>query len=193
MLNEKTFNNFIVEINRVYETFSVWVHVNNQCVKYQKEFNNVPKDEDSKYANFFNVVLTSLINSWVLGISRLLDTPYHKEDIKKEKPRLSIYYILEQLNDKGIKQEVRDKLSALKQFIYSNRDLRNERFAHRSLITKAIKQKAGIEDFFELLDNFVNEVKKKYQHLSVCNDIGMKRAEELSNKGVLELFNKIVN
>ena len=93
MLEKKIFDQFIQEVNKVYQSFRVWVYVNNNYVKYKSYFNDVPQGEDCKFANFWDVSRVALQHSFILGMSRLLDDPYCIGDAEKKEPRLSILFI----------------------------------------------------------------------------------------------------
>ena len=193
MLNKETFDKFVSEVNKSYQFFRIWVYTNNKCAEHKNDFNDVPADKDSKYTNFWNVTRVSLQQSWMLAVSRLLDDPYCIGDENKEKPRLSVKYILQELNDDDISNKYNDKTANKKfnKFKYSNRDIRDEKLAHLSVDSNAKKLKAGIEDFFDTVDWLIKEIKQSNKELSLCNDADLIHADNLSKKGVDELFENL--
>lgn len=199
MLDEKTLNKFVSKANHAYQQFCVWMYSNNEFVKHQVEWNKIAeprklfkteefsRDKGCKYKNFWDVVIPTLQQAWILGVIRLFDPPYFSRDIKKENPRLSLYYILELLEDNNLEQLIKKEIDKHKDFIESIKKQRPN-LAHNE--TKPIDKKieAGIENLFEGLDNIITEIKNKKPHLKNCNDINRESTEKLSKCGVDEIF-----
>lgn len=128
-------------------------------------------------------------HSWILSAARLVDPPYFQKN--KSRPRLSIYYILELLKDDILKQELIDKLNSYNDFISSIKRHRDNFLAHNSIDFPNNKIEAGVENFFQELDNIIKRIKKNYPYLKECNDINLVFTEKLSEEGVKEIFEKI--
>ena len=188
MLDYKTLKKFVSKTNHAYQQFCVWMYSNNLFVEYQKKFNDVPMGEDCEYKNFWDVIIPSLQHSWILSVARLVDPPYFGRDKNKEKPRLSIYYILELLDDHDLEKTIKDKLESHKNFTDSIKEHRDNFLAHNSVCFENKKIEAGVENFFEALDGIIVEIKDKKSHLKDCNDINLKHTEKLSKDGVEEIF-----
>ena len=203
MLEKEIFNKFISEINKMSNQFFVWMYANNNFVKHQSKFNQGVSrdwcfstdeyvDKSCQYKNFWNVIIPSLQHSWLLSTSRLIDPAYFVGDKNKEKPRLSIYYILELLEDDELEQEIKKGLLQYNDFFKSIKGQRNNFLAHNDLKFDNIKIKAGIEKFLESLDKIIAMIKDKKPHLRDCNCICIERTDKLSNSGVKEIFEKLV-
>ena len=199
MLDKEILNNFTKEASKAWQQFCVWKYSSNNFIECQKEFNKSIKDgfcfseeetidNSCKYKNFWDVIIYSLQGSWILSIARLIDPPYFLGD--KDKPRLSIYYILELLDD-DFKQKLKDELNNFAEFIESIKKCRDNFLAHNSIDYSDNNIKAGVEDFFSTLNCFIKRIKDKYPHLKECNDINLIFTEGLSKAGVKEVFEKI--
>ncbi len=201
MLEKKVFDNFITECQKAWQQFCVWKYANNYFAKRQDEFNKIVKDgfssseEDAiknscKCKNFWDVVIPSLQHSWILSVARLIDPPYFKND--KDKSRLSIYYIIELLDDNELGQVIKNELNNQKDFLESMKTQRDGFIAHNSIGYNNKNIKAGVENFFNRLDNTINKIKNKKPHLNRCNNINIDFTDKLSEAGVKEIFNDIV-
>lgn len=194
MLDTKIFNDFIKEIERAYARFRVWVYANNEFVKCQNIFNDVPDGEHCKFTNFWDVTLNSLQSAWILSVSRLLiDDAYHSRDVGQKKPRLSVKYIFNQLDDEDIKIGYYKKTSSseYKEFMDSLDEIRGGRFAHRNVKEVPNTLKAGVEDCFNALLWLVQEAKSRNKELQSCKVLHYESIDNLSRMGVEELFRKI--
>ncbi len=202
MLDPKTLNEFTNKANHAYQQFCVWMYANNEFVKYQEEWNKIPesrklfkteefsREKCCKYKNFWDVVITSLQQGWIMGVIRLFDSPYFLRDIKKEHPRLSLYYILELLEDSDLEQSIKEEVDRHKNFIDSIKKQRPI-LAHNEIKPVDRKIEAGIENLFEALDNIITKIKSQKPHLKNCNNIGREYMEKLSKCGVEEVFEKL--
>lgn len=201
MLDEKTLNKFTGEINRAYQQFRVWVDTckNDKFAKLQTEWNKVIPShlfrfeehlQDKRQCkNFFcGVVVPSLQHSWILALARLFDPAYHSRDIEKKNPRLSLDYILELLEDEGLKQSIEGVIDKHRPCIDSIQKQRNNFLAHNDVNFNNTKIEAGVDDLFEVLDGVIVMIKNGKSHLKNCNNIGREYTAKMSKCGVDEIF-----
>lgn len=190
MLDKKTLNDFVSKVDHAYQQFCVWVYANNLFTKHQADFNNVPINKNCKYTNFWDVVICSLQHSWILSVARLFDPAYFMTD--KTKPRLSIYYILESLDDNSLEDTIKLKLNNHKTCIDSIKKNRDNFLSHNSVNFKNEKIKPDVEDLFEEIDAIIKNIKSDKSYLKNCNDINLKYIKELSKDGVEEIFRALL-
>src|SRR3989338_2436009 len=204
MLDVKTLDDFTKKVNKAHQQFCVWMYTNNEFAKHQEKWNQIARarklfrteefsrDKGCKYKNFWDVVISSLQHSWILSLARLFDPAYHPSDKKKNKPRLSLDYILELLDDVSLAKIIRNKIKKYQSTIQSLKIQRDNFLAHNDVNFKSTKIKAGIENLFEELDNAIGEIKKNKKHLANCNNINLKYTEVLSRCGVDEIFEALL-
>lgn len=200
MLDRETLNKFTRKANQGRNQFCVRMYTNNGFSEYIKE-KWEPKyySENPDYfnkTNFWNIVLhwtiiPSLQHWFVLSIARLLDPPFFRNN--PDKKNLSIYYIKELLEDNILKWEIQNYLNEQREFIDSIKKLRDTFLAHNNIEQEfeEKKIKSGIELFFENLNKIIIKIKEKYPDLKDCNDLNLKNTDELSEKWVKEIFEKI--
>lgn len=200
MLDDKTLNNFIAKANRAHQQFCVWIYTNNEFAKHQEKWNKIARprrlfniDEFSRdtgctYKNFWDVVIPSLQHSWILSTERLFDPAYHSRDKKKERPRLSIHYILELLDDVILAQSIRERFEKHAPIIKSLKKQRDNFLAHNDVNFKNTKIEPGIENLFKELDDAISKIKQSGKNLTNCNSLNLKYTEVLSRCGVDEVF-----
>jgi len=203
MLDRKTLNKFISEIKKAYSQFSVWMYTNNEFAKHQKTWNDIPKprklfkteefsrEKGCKYKNFWDVVIPSLQHGWILSIARLFDPPYFSGDTKKQNPRLSLYYILELLEDNKLKQFIRDEINKHQKFIKSIKKQRDNVLAHKSVRFDERRIEAGVENLFNTLDEIIIRIEEAKPHLRDCGKINLEYIGKLSECGAQEVFEKL--
>lgn len=191
MPDKKTLNDFIHETNLAYEQFCIWMYLNNGFAKHRKEL-LLSWNKNCKYKNFWNVVLFSLLCRWILSLARLFDPAYHPCDKKKKHPRLSLYYILELLDDASLAKSIQDKFQKDIKTLGSIKKQRDNFIVHNDVNFKGKKLKAGAENLFESLDNAISEIKQNKKHLVDCNDVNLKHAEDSSRCGVDEVFKTLL-
>jgi len=198
MLTKEILNNFSKEANKWWYQFCVWMYANNYFAEYQKN-----KKEPKFYAenpNYFknpssweiithDVIIPSLQHWCILSVARLVDTPFFKENPNKK--NLSIYYIIELLEDDDIKLDIKNGLDQQQWFIKWVKELRNKFLTHNDMGEKNKTIPAGIEKFFENLNDIVWKIKEKYPNLKDCNDLNLSYTDKLSKAGVEEIFEKI--
>jgi hypothetical protein len=138
-------------------------------------------------------VIISLQDSWILSIARLLDPPYVIRDQDKRNPRLSVYYLLELIDDSYLEKMIKTILDGRKDFIDSIKEHRKNSLAHNSVYFENKKIEAGVEDFFKVLDDIITEIKDKKPHLKDCKSINLEHTEKLSKDGVEEIFQALSN
>lgn len=199
MLNKETLDQFTKEANKGRNQFCVWMYAYNNFIKHQKEFNAIVIDwfyakdkaiENScKYKNFWTTVIPSLQYWRVLSVAKLIDPPYFRWN--KNKARLSMYYILEQIDDTKFKSQLGNWLNEENNFIESIKKIRDNFLAHNNIWETTKKINKWVESFFTKINNIIIKIKEEYPHLKDCNDINLEYTEELSKAGVKELFEKI--
>ena len=204
MLEAKTLDEFTRKANHAHQQFCVWMYANNEFAKHQEEWNQIAaprqlfkteefsRDKGCKYKNFWSVVIPSLQHNWILSMARLFDPAYHSRDKKKDKPRLSVEYVLELLDDVSLAQSIRDKIKKCETTIQSLKTQRDNFLAHNDVNFKSTKIEAGIENLFEELDNAISDMKRSKPHLQNCNNINLKYTEVLSRCGVDEVFEALL-
>lgn len=200
MLNKDILNKFTKEANKGRNQFCIWMYAYNNLIKHQEKFNSETKDwlyldekaikYSCKYKNFWNIVIPSLQHWWTLSVARLTDPPFFKQNPNKK--NLSIYYIIELLEDNDIKLEIKNELNQQQWFIKWIRDLRNTFLTHNDMGGETKIIPAGIEKFFENLNDIVWKIKERYPNLKDCNDLNLTYTEKLSKAGVEEIFEKII-
>jgi len=202
MLDRKILDNFTEKANHSYQQFCVWMYTNNEFVKYQKIWNEIleprklfkteefSREKGCKYKNFWDVVISTLQQGWILGVIRLLDPPYFLRDTKKENPRLSLYYILDLLEDDELEKSIKEEMDRHKIFIDSIKKQRPT-LAHNEIKIVDKRIEAGVENLFEALDNIITEIKNKKPHLKDCYNINREYMEKLSKCGVEEIFERL--
>ncbi len=204
MLDGKTLDGFTNKANHAHQQFCVWMYANNEFTKHQNEWNQIAeprnffaleefsRDKGCKYKNFWDVVIPTLQHGWILSLTRLFDPAYHSRDQKKQKPRLSLDYILELLDDVSLAKSLRDKIQKHDKTIKSLKTQRDNFLAHNDVNFRNSKIEAGIENLFEALDNAISEIKQSKKHLVNCNNINLKYMEVLSRCGVDEIFEALL-
>ncbi len=204
MLDQETLNRFIHNANVAHQQFCVWMYTNNEFAKHRDDWNKIAeprklfaieefsRDKGCKYKNFWGVVIFSLQRGWILSLARLFDPSYHSHDKKREKPRLSLNYILELLGDVSLAQSIRGKFKKHQQTIQSLKTQRDNFIAHNDVNFKGTKIKAGVENLFEELNEAVSDIKRSKKHLASCDDINLKYTEVLSRCGVDEVFEALL-
>lgn len=200
MLDVKTLNTFIGKVNQSYQQFCVWFPSNNEFAKHQARWNKIDptiglfaiekftKKHGCRYKNFWSVVIASLQHGWVLGTARLFDPSYHPRDKKKENPRLSLDFILEQLDNKEFCNSIKAEQASHKLVIESLKIHRDNFLAHNDLNFTNNKIEAGVEKLFEWLEQVISKIKESNPHLRNCNSINLKYNEKLAQCGVEEIF-----
>ncbi len=200
MLDKDTLNKFTKEANKGRNQFCVWMFTHNNFIKHQEEFNSEAKDwlysnddainNSCKYKNFWDTVIPSLQQGRILSVARLTDPPFFGKNINKK--NLSIYYIIELLEDASLKQDIKNNLDQQEDFIKSIKELRNTLLAHNNIGENNNIILAGVEIFFENLNSIILKIKAKYPNLKDCNDINLEYTEKLSEAWVKEIFEKII-
>ncbi|MBI4118841.1 MAG: NUDIX hydrolase [Parcubacteria group bacterium] len=190
-LDPKEFDKFIGKANKTYQQFCIWFNANNEFSKHQDRWNSIISKGGCKYKNFWEVIIASVQHTWILGVARLLDTAYASFDKNKKKPRLSLEYILQKLNNHNLTTKIHNELLEFQSFSNSIKKHRINVLAHNDINFEPSKIEAGVEDFFEWLEDSISEI-KKYPHLAACKTINLKHTEELSKNGVKEVFENIL-
>jgi hypothetical protein len=142
-----------------------------------------------KYKNFFDVVIPTLQHWWIMSIWRLIDAPFFKNDISKK--NLSIYYILEEIQDESLKLKIKNYLTQEKEFIKSIKKIRNTILAHNNIGENSSIINAWVESFFENINQTILDIKKLYPHLKDCEDLNLKHIEKLCESWVKDIFEVI--
>lgn len=192
MLDADTFNKFIGKSNQAYQQFCIWFSVNNEFIKNQARWNELASDKGCKYKNFWPVVVATLQHSWVLSTARLFDLAYYSRDKKKERPRISLDYILIKLEDVVLAGKIREELKSHQKFIDSIWKYRSNVHAHNDANFTCTCIEAGIEKLFQWLEDTIAKIKDSKPYFNKCGIINIKHTEELSRCGVDELFETLL-
>jgi len=204
MLDTKTLNAFIGKANQAYQQFCVWFPSNNEFAKHQSRWNEFDlknalftteeftKKHGCRYKNFWSVVLASLQHGWVLGTARLFDPAHHSGDKKKENPRLSLDFILEQLNDEGFRNIIKAEQTLHELVIKSLKNHRDNSHAHNDLNYSNKRIEAGVEKLYEWLEDVILRIKNLQPQLKNCNSINLEYNEKLAQFGVEEIFQDLL-
>lgn len=198
MLDIETFNKFIGKANQAHQQFTLWFEVMNEFTKHQARWNadtiDYPDDGvfGCRYKNFFGVSITSVQHGWILGTARLFDKAFHGGDKEKNKPRISLDYVLSLIEDSELQTCIKSKLITHQEVIASVRMHRHNFLAHNDAGSVPTKIEAGIEELFEWLEEVVALIKEKYPHLNTGKIINIKHNEKLAKFGVKELFFDLV-
>ncbi|MBU3895924.1 hypothetical protein KKG36_01220, partial [Patescibacteria group bacterium] len=122
MLDAKTFKEFISKANVAHQQLCVWFATNNEFAKHQTRWNEIDPEikpfgleeftrkHGCKYKNFFSLIIPTLQHGWMLSTARLFDPAYHSRDKNKEKPRISLDYILIKLVDQKLSDLIRKQM-----------------------------------------------------------------------------------
>lgn len=199
MLDVALFNAFIGKANKAHQQLCVWFSANNEFAKHQARWNGIdsrvekyPDIRGCKYKNFWSVVVATLQHGWVLGTARLFDPAYHPWDKSKERPRISMDYILIKLDDAALSNKIRKELESHRPVIESIKENRRNWLAHNDASFSPIRIEAGIENLFQWLEDKIAEIKQAQPHLSGCGVINVQHNEKLSQCGVDEVFSTLL-
>jgi hypothetical protein len=172
----------MVEYKEVFELINLevkdWFYGDDEAIK-----------NSAKYKNFFNIILPTLQHWWIMSIWRLIDPPFFKNDISKK--NLSIYYILEEIEDESLKLKIKSYLTQEKKFIKSIKKIRNTILAHNNIGENNTIINAWIESFFENINETILDIKKIYPHLKDCNNLNLEYTEKLCESWVKDIFEVI--
>lgn len=199
MLQKEILDQFTKEANKWRNQFCVRMYTNNSFAEYTK--NKAHPKYYSENPSYFNkpnsgdivlqgTIIPSLQHWRVLSVARLIDPAYFRWD--KNKPRLSIYYILELLDKETLKEETETILDTQKEYFESIKNIRDNMLAHNSTTRISKEIKAGTELFFDNLNKTLIKIKNEFPELKQCNDLNLKNTEKLSELGVKEIFEKII-
>jgi len=204
MLDVDTFNSFIRKANPAHQQLCVWFSTNNEYAKHQARWNeldldiglfeleNFTRKHGCKYKNFWPIILPALQHGWVLSTARLFDSAYHSGDKKKEKPRLSLDYILIKLEDEVLSGKIREQLKSHQVVIDSLREHRDNFHAHNDVSFANTRIEAGVENLFQWLEDTIVKIKESKPYLNKCGVINIKYNEKLSQCGVDEVFETLL-
>jgi len=198
MISKELLNAFIKEVDKAWQQFCVWMYSYNKFVEYQKKFNKDPNCirykgniiPGCRYKNFWDICLLSLQHSFILSVERLIQPPYFQGD--KKKKRLSVYYILELLEEGELKAGIKKRLGEQEDFLKSIKRVRNNRLAHNGLDERVKTVKKGIETFFKNMESSIKEIKQEKDLLKSCDNFNCEYVEGLSKTGVDEIFEDLI-
>jgi len=136
--------------------------------------------------NTMRCVLHGLLQVWLLDIARLLDEPKAKLG---DQLRLSVRLILQKINDESLTIFYKNKMAKadMKKFAASNRQLRNEKISHRTPGSLVRTQKAGVENYFEILKEIIHKIKKNPEY-NITTDVNYKLFEKQAKKEAAEFM-----
>ena len=204
MLDADTFNLFIGKANVAYQQFCVWLATNNEFAKHQASWNkidpeigpfaleNFTRKHGCKYKNFWSIVVPTLQHGWTLATARLFDPAYHSRDTKREKPRISLDYILIKLEDEALSGQIRKQLELHRAVINSLRKYRDNVHAHNAAYFVITRIEAGTYELFHWLENIISTIKELKPYFSMCGSINLEYNEKLSQCGVDEIFEALL-
>lgn len=204
MLDSDTFNAFIRKANVAHQQLCVWFSANNEFAKHQARWNKLDPDigpftlenftrrHGCKYKNFWNIVVPTLQRGWILSTARLFDLAYHPRDKKKEKPRISLDYVLIKLEDEVLSDIIKTQLKSHKAVINCLKEYRDNSEAHNDANFQSTRIEAGIENLFQWLEDTIEKIKNAKPYLSNCGIINIKYNEKLSQYGVEEVFETLL-
>ncbi|MFA6463456.1 MAG: hypothetical protein WCV55_00420 [Candidatus Paceibacterota bacterium] len=204
MLDVKTFNRFIDKASQSYQQFCIWFFSNNEFAKHQDEWNELDlkdtffsteeftKKHGGRYKNFWIYVIASLQHGWMLGTARLFDPAYNSRDKGRKNPRLSLDFILENLDDEEFKISIKKEQVLHEVFLKSIKDHRNNSHAHNDLNYSNKIIEAGVENLYEWLNGVISKIKVLQPHLKNCKTIDLKYNEKLAQSGVEEIFEDLL-
>lgn len=204
MLDSVTFNEFIRKANPAHQQLCVWFAANNEFAKHQARWSkldpeigpfaleNFTRKHGCKYKNFWNIVVPTLQRGWILSTARLFDPAYHPGDKKKEKPRISLDYVLIKLEDETLSDVIRKQLESHRVVINCLKEYRDNLEAHNDANFKSTHIEAGVEDLFQWLEEIIAKIKETKPYLNNCGIINIKYNEKLSQCGVEEIFETLL-
>ena len=168
------FNKFIGKANKAHQQFCLWFSTNNEFAKYQAQFTS------RELNSFFSVVVPTLQHSWVLATARLFDKAYYNNK-DKNKPRTCLDYILIQLENDNLANEILEQLKSHQVVINSVKNFRDNFITHNDVnfILRGTRIEPGIENLFQWLEDTIAKIKKAYPHLNECGTINIEHNEKL--------------
>lgn len=200
MLDINTFDAFVKKANIAHQQLCVWFSTNNEFAKHQIRWNTLDPDIEPfglenftrrhgcRYKNFWGVIVPTLQHGWCLSAARLFDSAYHFNDRKKDRPRISLDYILINLEDDVFSNKVREELKDFDPVIKSLKNYRNYVHAHNDAKFKPTQIEAGVENLFKWLEALIERIKEKNPYLKKCGIINLDYNEKISQCGVDEVF-----
>ena len=204
MLDIKVFEQFIKKANIAHQQLCLWFSMNNEFAKHQARWNQLEpgvglftleaftRKHGCKYKIFFCVIVPTLNQGWILSTARLFDPAYHSRDIKKEKPRISLDYVLGQLSDQALAHSTRLQKVAHDPVIKSLREHRDNTLAHNDATFTTTQIEAGVEKLFNWLENIIAQIKVSEPRLKNCGIINVTYNEKLAQCGVDEVFENLL-
>lgn len=204
MLDVDTLNKFIKKANIAHQQLCIWFSTNNEFAKHQIRWNTLDPDigpfglenftrrHGCRFKNFWGVVLPTLQHGWCLSTARLFDSAYHFKDKNKERPRISLDYILINHADQIFSDKVRKELQNFGPVIESLKKHRDHIHAHNDAKFQPTRIEAGVEDLFEWLEALVEKIKEKDPYLKRCDVINLGYNEKISQCGVDEVFDGLL-
>ena len=203
MLDALKLNLFIRKANVAHQQFCVWFSTTNEYAQYQARWNildpevglfgleNFTRKHECKYKNFWGIVVPTLQHSWVLSTARLFDSAYHSKDNKKEKPRISLDYILMELEEGVLSSAIREELESYQKTINSLKKWRDNVHAHIDANFNETQIEGGVDKLFCWLEGTIEKIKQK-KYLNGCGNIQINYNERLSQCGVDEVFEDLL-
>jgi len=200
-LNKEILDKFAGKVDFAQRIFCVWKFTYNRAQELRRNSVEAMKEGENAYLsklwpeNFWNPILFSLQRIFVLEIAKLLDGAYFDKS-KEEMPNLSINYILESSNDSPLKEAYGKKLNEQQEFFRSIKIFRKKYLAHNdlnmSLKNEEVKIKAGIEIFFEVARDLIEDIKKKgiiYENSRRCDFMKAEQESEMAVNLVFDMLN----
>ena len=190
MLDIKIFDKFIKEANVAHMLFCVWLATNNRFAEHQVRWTEGKRF--GKYKNFWTTVVPALRHEWVLSTARFFDPAYPLWDKKKKKPRICLDYILINLDDKILSDDIRKQLKSHSPIIDCLKEHRDNIHAHNAANFNITRIEAGVDKLFQWLEDAIARIKKEKPHLNKCGNINIEYTWTLSQDGVNKIFKTLL-
>jgi hypothetical protein len=185
-VSKKEIDSLSTIIDGAWQYFCCWRYLQNKRynpVYSRKNSNGL----ESRYTNFWKVVIVALQNEFCLAIARLIDSPEYKK-----RKRLSLKYFIENSGDIGIKLTKKLQEQEYDKYQKAIKKFRDEKLGHNDLDTYILEGTHIIpgktEDFFELLESFIKEIISSDTGYKDCRAVNLKDSEEISKKGIENIF-----
>ena len=182
MLDKKIFSDFQGEVRKAYYQFSVWLHVNNELARLEN------------HDLVWEMILTALEQAYILAIARILDPPYYDKK-KKEEPRLSLKFVLENLNDpvytKQVEQRIEEAQKTNDQSVGLVQDYRPF-IAHNPLNTERKQKIKSVDYLFDELRKIIKEIGQRINCRHPGDPLEKENIDDLVAQSTRRLFEAVL-
>lgn len=173
MLATEDFEQFVKEVGETFEVFCTWT----SC--HTEGGNKDVLDKvyaDPKLKPTLHVLDAAVQHSWILGVARLLDP-----EKSAGKENISIEYVLRKLDNTDLLTRFTQFKTTHADFIDTYKEVRHKRLSHNAKLYKPTLLKAGVEEFFEFLEELINEISKQ---IVISQKFSVKEVTEKTNESV---------